>query len=203
MSDNSIAAIWRQIFRSIWKDFETRFKHILDSLSQHRQLIVEQAQLLHFQQSQIDLQSLMLHIQQYEHDRSERMILLEKEAKYEEDKKYLTVLEWFSGADSTVLDHDTFRGIRSQYAGSGDWILKDEKVQNWMEPDTPESSVLWINGIPGAGRPSKFFLPLFGHAIALRHFLNLNRKDDSGICYHRRLYKRHYTHHRIFLLQRK
>lgn len=80
-----------------------------------------------------------------------------KMEKAEEDRKYLAILEWFSGADSTVHDHDTFRATRSEYAGSGDWILKDEKVQNWMEPDTPESSVLWINGVPGAGMPAKSF----------------------------------------------
>jgi hypothetical protein len=105
----------------------------------------------------MDRQRNFLHIQQYEQDRSERIILLNRQEKVEEDRKYLAVLEWLSGANSTVLDHYTFRGRRTEYAGSGDWILKHEKVQNWMEPDTPESSVLWINGIPGAGITAKSF----------------------------------------------
>jgi hypothetical protein len=29
--------------------------------------------------------------------------------------------------------------------------LKHEKVHNWKEADTPVSSILWLNGIPGAG----------------------------------------------------
>jgi hypothetical protein len=29
--------------------------------------------------------------------------------------------------------------------------LKHEKIQNWREMDTPVSSIMWMNGIPGAG----------------------------------------------------
>jgi hypothetical protein len=159
ISDDSIATVWRQIFRSIWNDFKTRFKQILDSLSQHRQLIVEQAALLHFQQYQVDGQATLRHIQRYEQDRSEKFVLLKKQEADEMHKKYLAVLEWFSAAQSTVLDHHNFRDIRNKYAGSGDWILKNEKVQDWMEHDTPVSSVLWLNGIPGAGMPK--FLTCF------------------------------------------
>src|SRR6266487_792849 len=71
--DDCIATVWRQIFRSTWKDFGTRFKQILDSLSRHKQLIVEQAALLHFQQYQNDSQKALLYIQQYEQDRLGRI----------------------------------------------------------------------------------------------------------------------------------
>ncbi len=153
ISDGSTAAVWRQVFRSTWKDFGTRFKQILDGLRQHRQLIVEQAGLLHYQQYQTDSQENDRHMRQYEQDRQEKLIRLEKQEEAEVQRKYLAVLEWFSGAQSTVEDHHTFQLTRSQYTGSGDWILNDEKVQNWIEPDTPVSSILWISGIPGAGKP--------------------------------------------------
>jgi hypothetical protein len=68
----------------------------------------------------------------------------------ESEKKYIAVMEWISGAN-TKLDHESFRDIRHEYPGSGDWILKHEKIQNWKEADTPVSSILWLNGIPGAG----------------------------------------------------
>jgi hypothetical protein len=159
ISDDYIAKVWRQIFRSTWKDFGTRFKQILDSLGRHKQLIVEQAALIHFQQYQDDSQKALLYIQQYEQDRSGRIMLLKTQEEAEMNRKYLGVLEWFSAAQSTVQDHQTFRDIRSKYAGSGDWILKDEKVQNWMGLDIPVTSVLWLNGIPGAGMLN--FLPSF------------------------------------------
>jgi hypothetical protein len=112
---------------------------------------VEQAALIHFQQYQDDSQKALLYIQQYEQDRSGRIMLLKTQEEAEMNRKYIDVLEWFSAAQSTVQDHQTFCNIRCKYAGSGDWILKDEKVQNWIGLDTPVTSVLWLNGIPGAG----------------------------------------------------
>jgi hypothetical protein len=113
---------------------------------------VEQATLVHFELYEDDSQRTRLHIQQYAQDREERRIRLKMEAEAERDRKFREVLEWFSASQSTVLDHHGFRDIRNQYAGSGEWILKDEKVRNWMKLDTPVSSLLWMNAIPGAGK---------------------------------------------------
>jgi hypothetical protein len=88
----------------------------------------------------------------------EKLIRLKKEEQDMMNRKYCDVLNWFSAANSTIQDHHLFQSIRSQHAGSGDWILKDERVQNWMKFDIAVSSVLWLNGIPGAGMP-KFLLP--------------------------------------------
>lgn len=102
---------------------------------------------------------LLLQIQQYDQDRLEKLIRLKLEEQDMMNRKYRDVLNWFSAANSTIQDHYLFRSIRSQHAGSGDWILKDERVQNWMKFDIAVSSVLWLNGIPGAGMP-KFLPPL-------------------------------------------
>lgn len=92
--------------------------------------------------------------QDYKEAGEERAIAQRRQEQEEERKKYLQVLEWFSASQSTLQDHNTFCGTRSN--GTGDWILKEEKVRNWLEVDTPESSLLWINGIPGAGMFSNF-----------------------------------------------
>ena len=140
---NILEIAWKQIFRSIWKNFNHRFRQILDNLSRHRQLIYEQATLTNFQQQH-------LFFQQYELDGEERKKRFEKQEEEDLRKKYIEVREWFSAARSTVEDHDTF--CRSRAAGTGEWILTEEKVQNWMELDVPESSILWLSGIPGAGK---------------------------------------------------
>jgi hypothetical protein len=143
--------VWRHLFRSIWNDFGTKFNGLLEGLRLHRQLIIEQANLLQAEQSQSDSQAVLAHIQQYEHDRQEKIERLRKTEEEERDRKYLKVLDWFSAAQSTKQDHETFRKTRSPYTGSGQWILKHGKVQDWREMDTPPTSMLWMNGIPGAG----------------------------------------------------
>lgn len=152
MSNMFTATVWRQIFRSTWKDFRARFKQILSGLSQHKQLIAEQASLLHFQQSQSDSQKTLLHIQQYEQDRSDNLIRYKQQEEAERNKNFCTVLEWIAAAHTTKHDHDLYCSTRREYRRSGEWILRDERVQNWKECDIPISSVLWLNGIPGAGK---------------------------------------------------
>ena len=128
--------MWRQIFKSVWKDFKTRFQHILDRLRGHRSLIESQATLLHFQQYQADRIRLLDELDRSEEDRLHR--------------QYKEVLEWVSGADFGK-DHESACGVRSEHPASGRWILKNSKLQNWREADPPNSSLLWLKGIPGAG----------------------------------------------------
>jgi hypothetical protein len=59
------------VFRSAWKDFETRSKSILERLRHHPDLIAEQAVLLHYQQYEKDSQELQDHIQQYRQNSQE------------------------------------------------------------------------------------------------------------------------------------
>jgi len=128
-----------------------RFKGLLEGIKLHKQLIVEQAELLHFEESRSSSQTVLAHIQQYEQDRLGSLERLKTHEQNERDRKYLAILNWFSAAQSTTADHENFCEIRTPYSESGIWILKHEKVQNWREMDTPVSSILWMNGIPGAG----------------------------------------------------
>lgn len=77
---------------------------------------------------------------------------LKKKEEDERKQKCLAVVAWLSASANTIPDHEKFRRIRAESAGSGRWILQNDKVQNWREMDTPVSSMLWIHGIPGAGR---------------------------------------------------
>lgn len=98
----------------------------------------------------IESQATLLHFQQYQADRIRLLAELDKSEKAERDKKYKDVLEWVAGAN-TMTDHESACEARSEYPGSGSWILKNAKLQDWRHTDAPTSSVLWLNGIPGAG----------------------------------------------------
>jgi hypothetical protein len=153
MSNIGIANRWKQVFRSLWKDYGTKFKSILDSLSRHRQLLSEQAALLHYQHHQHDSQMILHHIKQYERDRWAEIDRLNEEERIRKQRDKFAILEWFSASQSTTMDHEFFKSIRSQCSGSGRWILKDDKVNDWLESEIPVSSIMWLNGIPGAGKP--------------------------------------------------
>ncbi len=134
---DTLCTVWRQVFRSAWKDFKTRFQHILDGLQHHRELIESQANLLH--------------IQQYETDRLAVLAQLDNLEETERQKKYVAIMQWILSAE-TKLDHYSACEARTEYQETGRWILRNFELQNWKEADTPVSSILWLKGIPGGGR---------------------------------------------------
>jgi hypothetical protein len=163
----------------VWKDFKTRFQNILDRLRRHREVIGSQANLLHFQQYQLDRTKMLEGLRRSENERRQ--------------KNYKEALEWISGAD-TNLDHESACAARSEYPGSGRWILKHSKLQNWKEAGEPVSSILWLNGIPGAGGLRK---------ISNRgpSDLTLFRQNYSSLGYHRKLFRRCFVQDQFLLLQ--
>jgi hypothetical protein len=158
-----LRTVWRQVFRSVWKDFKTRFQHILDGLRNHRELIESQANLLHFQQYQRDSLVVLDHIRQYQGDRKKMLDKLLAWEQEERHNKYIAVMEWVAGAQ-TKLDHDSACDARSGDPRSGRWILKKPEVENWREADTPILSILWLKGNPGAGMWTSPTKDQFPHA---------------------------------------
>ena len=128
--------VWRQIFRSIWKDFKTRFQHILENLRRHGSLVESQANLIQIQESQAEsarLQASLLNLEE-----SERR------------EKTLNVFNWLSSADID-LDQEANAVVRREYPESGFWIFENEKIKAWTDPNNSLIPLVWLNGIPGAG----------------------------------------------------
>jgi len=139
----------------MWKDFDSRFKRILNSLRQHRQMIAEQAQLLYQRQYVRDRNEMLNFVLKYRRDREQDMEERDRQTEAEARKSHREVLQWFSAADTTASDQQHFTSIRKEFPGTGNWILENEKVKNWREAETPMYSMLWMNGKPGAGmRPN-------------------------------------------------
>ncbi|KAL9075640.1 MAG: hypothetical protein Q9157_003927 [Trypethelium eluteriae] len=143
-------------------DFKSRFGKILERLDSHKKLLSEQAWLHAHVNYQADSQGLQTyfqdyskvhdqikhHIEQYEEDR----IRLEEREEERARKKKKSVLDWIAG-DESDQGHDAKCTIRESCPGSGNWILKHEKIENWRDAQTPKFSTAWLNGKPGAGDP--------------------------------------------------
>jgi hypothetical protein len=138
----------KDIFRSLWKDFNTTFEDILGRIRSHKDLILDKATALHIQAGQFttNMQDIRNHIQGYEQGWREflRKEEIRKEAMFNETR------EWIASVD-IESEHSNICYDRQRYQNSGDWILSHEKVKNWLSPDRLTHSILWINGRPGTG----------------------------------------------------
>lgn len=129
-------------FRSLWRDFRSRFQHILNDLAKHKDLVESHAN--------------QIHIRNYASDRARIFQEFERISKHTADEKYQYVLHWLN-APAAVGIHEDLVTMRNDFfkatnVKTGQWIIHDEKVKSWLNLDVPKTSTIWIQGIPGAGK---------------------------------------------------
>jgi hypothetical protein len=126
---------WRRLFRSSWKTFETQFRHILDSLSRHKDLLESEKGTIAVFEAQRVRELAEAHI---------------KEISELEKKKQLASL--IEKLDAPNYQWDQYLASEQrQRSQSGTWVLQDVHFREWSEMDTPSKPLLYIHGVPGAG----------------------------------------------------
>jgi hypothetical protein len=71
--------------------------------------------------------------------------------KQKEKEKRIAVAAWLDGAKSH-LDQLDAKAEREAYPESGRWLLSRQQVKSWLDFRSTGKPLLWIRGIPGAGK---------------------------------------------------
>lgn len=90
-----------------------------------------------------------------EEHRKRQLKEAEQQEQYRKDSQYKKVIDWLHSAgvrEPQTQLHNRLQGIHKEYPDTGKWIFAESKVDEWINADTPEFSVLWINGKKGAGK---------------------------------------------------
>lgn len=122
------------MFHATWKQFDSKFGHILDNMRQHKRLVENKASLIEFEQAR------------------EARIRTEKEFKSLETQEGLRrkayLATWLAAAD---VEADQERGQLSRQGRpqSGRWLLVKPAFKAWSSFSAP---LLWIHGTPGSGK---------------------------------------------------
>ena len=139
------------MFRACWKTFRSRFRPVLESLRRHKVLVETQASLYQFE----EIQRMRVTAE------AEFQALREAE----DLRRRSAVQDWLSAAN-TELDQEIKSSVRTEYPGVCRWILDHKNVQAWCGSTPRSSPLLWVNGIPGAGKKTDFLIHLSSdHAI--------------------------------------
>jgi hypothetical protein len=136
----NFVAAWRQLFHATWKTFRAEFSGLIANLQRHGRLVESQANLVEFEQ--------LFH--QMEMGRAAAEADFQRRNEEEQRHRRITVRNWLSAA-CTDVDQEKGVTTREQSPGSGRWILQNSRIQGWFNQELSSTSLLWINGIPGAG----------------------------------------------------
>ena len=127
---------WQIWFAIDWGLFEGRFKSILRRLDSHRELLDKEAAATHF----LEMKRM----------REKRQLKEESIEQQRNNQLAREILAWLS-ADEDGQEEYLHRLSDQRQLGTCDWILNEPRVSAWIEDDSKDP-ILWMTGIPGAGK---------------------------------------------------
>ncbi|KAI1358262.1 hypothetical protein F5Y08DRAFT_333252 [Xylaria arbuscula] len=119
------------------KGFEGKIDDIKQNLSRHCYLVESRANLVEFQQ-----------IRDSQRYSDARLLELRDQGL---SRRRESVLRWLSAASIEAV-HEGHVHARSENPDAGLWLLNDPHFQKWFDPIFCSTPLLWLNGIPGAGK---------------------------------------------------
>ncbi|CAI6242163.1 unnamed protein product [Periconia digitata] len=129
--------MWKQLFSAVWKNFETEFAEILRNLREHRSLIESQASIA------------QLHEIIRTQEMAQTTLKMQKEEENRRRREFC--IQWLASAPYDV-DQDAHAKVRHTYPGTGQWLLANKRFMSWFDRDMSSNQLLWMTGIPGAGK---------------------------------------------------
>ncbi|KAH8789515.1 hypothetical protein F5882DRAFT_354269 [Hyaloscypha sp. PMI_1271] len=128
---------WERLFQSSWRGFNSKINGLRDKMQQHRRLIESQAGIVEFEEIQ---KIRKLAEVEFQNARDADL-----------DRRRSKVLQWLSPASSETIQEGCEKA-RSEYPRTGEWLLTDDKFSKWFHPNFCSNPLLWLSGIPGAGK---------------------------------------------------
>ncbi|KAI1682859.1 hypothetical protein KJE20_07591 [Pyrenophora tritici-repentis] len=129
--------MWQQFFQALWKSFDAEFSNILRNLREHMALIESQATVAQFAEIIVTRARVEL---EFDRQRDEEI-----------HRRRIMCHQWLVAANCGA-DQETYARVRQEYPGTGQWFLQKNRFRSWFDPNFCSTPLLWMNGIPGAGK---------------------------------------------------
>jgi hypothetical protein len=141
------------MFMLFWKDFQSRFANIIESLKKQRDFVDTEAVSFDI----VEARDYRVRIQyEIERRQKEAIELLERNEKNDSITRLQQSVQWLS-VDDTLQETEYERISRRRHDGTCEWIDGTFQLKNWLRDDS-RNSVLWLSGKPGAGKTSRTLL---------------------------------------------
>ncbi|KAI0440377.1 hypothetical protein F4803DRAFT_527373 [Xylaria telfairii] len=196
---------WKNCFDSTWKIFKTRFKPIVESLKRHRALLLDErlnAAVLEIQRSRDQTADLLAEssgqstshfnrlderIKEVYAGLSSQIYDIRESSKTEKAIQQPVIRSQemnsiINKLDPPHFEEDQYSALHSCHPKSGEWLFQTPTYQTWSQSTALPDSVLFIHGMPGAGktllasRIISHLRPLAGAACLFFYF---KRSDDT------------------------
>jgi hypothetical protein len=69
----------------------------------------------------------------------------------ERKQKNISIIKKISPANFN-LDQESMARYWSKDITFGDWLFRQDRMKDWLDPGNKDTDTLWVKGIPGAGK---------------------------------------------------
>ncbi|KAL2830492.1 hypothetical protein BDW59DRAFT_158405 [Aspergillus cavernicola] len=128
---------WKPLFMGWWREFTLDIDECKQRTARNRRLIENKASLTDFE----TICSNNLRSKRDLDDWKEKSMVQRKSM----------VMLWLSAFDCEAVQ-DEHRKRRSICEKPGRWLLENSRFKKWLSPDDFRTPLLWLSGIPGAGK---------------------------------------------------
>ncbi|KIW74701.1 hypothetical protein Z517_11471 [Fonsecaea pedrosoi CBS 271.37] len=128
---------WSIAFRVTCRAFDDMFGDIVTNLERSKELFYSSASIAHYQAAQEARQQI------------EVIFKTQQETARIEKRTY--VHGWLSPPEHRER-HEQLCELRSEYPQTAQWIFEEPCWKNWLNNEEQSGRILWVSGIPGAGK---------------------------------------------------
>ena len=140
---------WHVIFLSLWKDFGSRFDHIIESLKKQRDFVDVEAASFDMVEGKEARTRIQDDIQRRQKQELEVLEEAEKNARISQLQHSIA---WLS-MDEKIQETEYERTSKRRHDKTCEWIANEPKLKSWIKDDA-RRRCLWLEGKPGSGTPS-------------------------------------------------
>jgi hypothetical protein len=140
---------WQYILEAIWPKYKAKLEIVVKHIQRHSMLM----------EGEVTMQRIS-----EEHDARQRAF-----DHYGDEACFRLRRDFDSNRAriSPKMYYDKLNRLRDTICdGTGEWLLKDAALVNWMDMANSSAKILWLQGIPGSGKSAWQVSPLY-HALKL------------------------------------
>ncbi|KAF4413455.1 Vegetative incompatibility protein HET-E-1 [Colletotrichum fructicola] len=124
----------KRFIHAIFQTYQKTFEDLIQAIKRHQQILLGQSTFSEARRARANDERMRLQILETGQSRVRRELVL-----------------WLKGAN-TQNDHDRLLRIREEFPTTGVWLLSKPEFKGWFERYTSRPPMLWLNGVPGAGK---------------------------------------------------
>jgi hypothetical protein len=135
---------WELLFESVWPRHKTRIELVVTNIERHGLLMFNEVNLEHITKAH-DARNVAL-------DHYERTREFQERQDFEAVDTYIR---------PRLYDNELDRLRRTYCKDTGRWLQREKTLSGWLDPADAATRLVWLQGIPGAGRyrTSNLILP--------------------------------------------